>query len=658
MNLTRTRRATLTGALALATGCTVGLTSAPASAAPPSLPSTIALECPDLGRVVVHTHGSLAAATVDAGPVALAGAKVTASGAFGDVTDGTLSASALACAPVQLTGVRAGQVLGAGKTSTVGGASATLGAVTVQFGVSINADSVIASATNNPIKSSSVAQAVANDPAGYGPVEPFPSTWGMPGYLGSRGSIAAAYRAIGSRVIYSASSGTAKNVTASIVKVQIMATVMYQAQQAGRGLSSWEISQMVPMITQSDNGASSNLWNHVGGGPAVAKVLGLMGLRETVPGPGTYWGLTVTTAPDQVVLVDHFARANPVLSTTMRTYGLSLMRRVSSAQNWGVTAGPGTDNAVKNGWLPRADGWHVNSIGYLDDAPRAYVMAVLSQSPSASMSTLVARIEGASRLVWAHRAGVRGDWNGDGRADLAGVKNSRLVIWPSTGTRFGAPVTLGSGWSAMAWVGTPGDVNGDGITDVLAERRTDGHLLLYRGTGRLGGSTLGLAGPVDLGRGWGAFDRLITPGDVDADGRGDLLARLPNGVVYQYWVNASGAPRRVRTIATGWNTLVAILGSGDFNNDGRGDVIATARNANMYEYLSSGTRMSGAIGPVGSGWTGTFIASPGDVTGDGVSDLVRRAADGTCYLHNVLPGGKVTAGTPCGWSLAGYTWLF
>lgn len=224
-------------------------------------------------------------------------------------------------------------------------------------------------------------------------------------YLSTRrGAATVAVSAPGSTSVMTYTKSESHNVTASIVKVDIMATVMRRAQEAGRGLSSWERSQLKPMIRNSDNAAASRLWNYVGRGRAVARVNGLMGLRSTTMGPGGYWGLTVTTAPDQVQLVGHFSRSNAVLSSSNRTYGLSLMRSVSAGQNWGVTAGPPVGYvAVKNGWLPRTDGWHVNSDGYSSAAPRPYNISVLTHSTSASMATQVATINGVSRIIWSHQ---------------------------------------------------------------------------------------------------------------------------------------------------------------------------------------------------------------------------------------------------------------
>ena len=100
----------------------------------------------------------------------------------------------------------------------------------------------------------------------------------------------------------------------------------------------------------------------------------------TLPG----WGLTTTTALDEVRLVSKFAYPNTLLNSTDRNYGLGLMEHVEADQDWGVSAGvaPGATVALKNGWLPldltNYTNWQVDSIGWIHGNGRDYVLAVLS----------------------------------------------------------------------------------------------------------------------------------------------------------------------------------------------------------------------------------------------------------------------------------------
>jgi beta-lactamase class A len=177
--------------------------------------------------------------------------------------------------------------------------------------------------------------------------------------------------------------------TASIVKVEIMGTALQEAAAAGQALPEPEAALMRPMIENSDNDAATALLSDVGGPSAVARFDQSAGMDHTTPStlaliPGTSlpgWGLTTTTALDEVTLVSDFAYPNPVLGDASRGYGLSLMENIEADQAWGVSAGagPGTTVALKNGWLPvQAAKWQVDSIGWVSGHGRNYVLAVLT----------------------------------------------------------------------------------------------------------------------------------------------------------------------------------------------------------------------------------------------------------------------------------------
>ena len=162
------------------------------------------------------------------------------------------------------------------------------------------------------------------------------------------------------------------------MKVQILGTLLTQAQSAGHSLTQDEQSLATSMIEESDNDSATSLWNEVGAAPAVQSFDQSLGMSATVP--SVDWGLTVTTAADQITLLEHIVSANPVLSTASRQYIESLMESVTPSQAWGVSAGtaPGTTIALKNGWLPVSSGWEVNSIGWIDGSGRDYLIAVLT----------------------------------------------------------------------------------------------------------------------------------------------------------------------------------------------------------------------------------------------------------------------------------------
>lgn len=187
--------------------------------------------------------------------------------------------------------------------------------------------------------------------------------------------------------------------SASIVKVIILAALLRWHQEDGTRLSSWEQEQATLMITQSDNDAATDLWDEVGLS-RLQQFLDLAKMNETELGLGGYWGLTQVTAHDEMLLLELLTEANPVLSASSRSYELALMAQVIPSQRWGTPAGAPGDVTVqvKNGWLPDATGWHINSIGAFTGKKTNYMIAVLTDdNPSEQYG--IGTVQGVARPV-------------------------------------------------------------------------------------------------------------------------------------------------------------------------------------------------------------------------------------------------------------------
>lgn len=186
-------------------------------------------------------------------------------------------------------------------------------------------------------------------------------------------------RSTGAEAVYG---GGRRFHAASIIKADILATLLLQRQRSGTGLSSTDEALATRMIEASDDDAATTLWNLAGAASGVAAGDAELGLRHTTPGPGIYWGLTTTTVGDQLTLLRDLTAASSPLQAAGRGYELSLMRHVEAAQRWGVAAAasPGSVLAIKNGWLPDGSSrsWVINSIGALDHDHQRLLMVILS----------------------------------------------------------------------------------------------------------------------------------------------------------------------------------------------------------------------------------------------------------------------------------------
>jgi hypothetical protein len=224
----------------------------------------------------------------------------------------------------------------------------------------------------------------------------------MRAYLDTRvGDITIALYDVKTAATYLYRPGVAEQ-TASIVKVDILETLLHRYQESDSPLGAENEYLATLMIEDSDDDAATSLWDEVGGAPGISSYDDLLELDATVPNTEGYWGETMTTALDQVELVKHLVFANPVLDDASRAYALDLMRHVIPLDYWGITTGPtpGTLVAVKNGWVPIVAGnWQINSIGYVTGDGRSYVLAVLTNENPTEYNG-IETIDGISSRVW------------------------------------------------------------------------------------------------------------------------------------------------------------------------------------------------------------------------------------------------------------------
>ncbi|WLQ35975.1 VCBS repeat-containing protein [Streptomyces castrisilvae] len=286
------------------------------------------------------------------------------------------------------------------------------------------------------------------------------------------------------------------------------------------------------------------------------------------------------------------------------------------------------------------------------------------------------------------------DLNGDGYGDLMGRKpNGDTYLYRSTGAgTFRTRTADAFGWQKAAlFVGGGG--NPDFGKHQAVGTTTDGRWWWYdsKNNGQFYPRALrnivepglmrvvssldvdGLAEPLwvqdgqlyignhHFGGDWGGYDDLIGPGDLNDDGKGDLLARDTKGDLYLYRGNGLTEFEAKIKVGYGYGTYRHIVGAGDLTGDGRADVVAVAKDGTLYLYEGTGSATAPLKARVKIGYGFDIynkFAAPGDINGDGRADLIGVNGYGDLYRYTSTGTGQLTKRVQIGYGFNIYDGLY
>lgn len=273
------------------------------------------------------------------------------------------------------------------------------------------------------------------------------------------------------------------------------------------------------------------------------------------------------------------------------------------------------------------------------------------------------------------------DQNGDGRADLYARKRDGYVYTYSAtgGGKFGAPRRGGNGWDGTCFLIGAGTTQVYGKSQSIGIKSADQSWWKFENTangkyaepfeiawdpgtkpaagGRFSyatalhnrnhasfltqyGSKLSIAGRV-ASTSW-TYGTTVGPGDLTGDGKGDLLGMGEDGIL---WLHPGDGAYQTRLgarikVGAGWSPFRGnLFGAGDYSGDGRADLLALGTNG-LFLYKGTGTAARPFERPVKvaelrDNWSGyNLVVAPGDLDGDGKSDLVARDSAGDMWRYS------------------------
>ena len=240
------------------------------------------------------------------------------------------------------------------------------------------------------------------------------------------------------------------------------------------------------------------------------------------------------------------------------------------------------------------------------------------------------------------------DWNGDRVADLLAVNptvsSGALTLYAGTGqrdfqTRPAAFPTI-PGADLLRIVG---DVNADGYVDAVARDRTHNTLVLL-----LGQAGSKFAAPVQIGTGWNGFTLIEPAGDYDYDGVPDLLARDAGGGLFLYPLRSDLTFKPRMTLGAGWQSMLSVAGVGAFNGDANADIIGL-RASDHALVLFPGDGPNALQDSVVLKTAQNDLAQilgVGDYNGDRSADVLARSGDGRLWVYPGSSTGVLGARQP------------
>ena len=201
--------------------------------------------------------------------------------------------------------------------------------------------------------------------------------------------------------------------------------------------------------------------------------------------------------------------------------------------------------------------------------------------------------------------------------------DKQVYVLPTNGmTRFGAPTSLGTGWTPYDLTLLVPDVTGDGNADLIARTAADGVTQVRPGDG-----AGGFGQPIASFNSLAGHDLVTVAGDLDGDGHTDLVARDPATGRLDAYLGDGQSGFKVVQLGTSWGKYDVIDGPGDVNGDGRPDLVARGTEGAFYLLPGRGGVGFGDPARLGGTWQGyDTITGHGDFNGDGKVDLLVRAA--------------------------------
>jgi len=260
--------------------------------------------------------------------------------------------------------------------------------------------------------------------------------------------------------------------------------------------------------------------------------------------------------------------------------------------------------------------------------------------------TSVERLEFTDRTVVLDNA--QRTFSGNGTSDFLfrNANNGTVVIWEVTGAAQNSAAVAGGAPAEWTLVGT-GDLNGDGRDDMIW-RHDGGGVAGWLMNGSTATAVAMVGGAPNE---W----QIAGIGDFNFDGKDDFIWRNTNDGSVAVWL-MNGLTSTSQAIISGAPTSWAITAIADFDGDGRDDILLRNTDGTLARWTTDGVTQTGAaiVGYIPTEWA---FEGAGDFDGDGRADLIWRNDTGGIAMWRMdgdtQLGAQMIGAAPSDWNLAG-----
>lgn len=195
------------------------------------------------------------------------------------------------------------------------------------------------------------------------------------------------------------------------------------------------------------------------------------------------------------------------------------------------------------------------------------------------------------------------DMGGDDCNDLL-VRNSKgelrrytpacgKTVTPQTRSKL-----LGGGWNQYDVLTSPGDVGGDSQAELVARNATTGALYRYPRT-----YNEALAPRVQIPGSYKDYKKILGAGDLNGDRFGDLVLQDKSNRLWRMNGSSKGTFSAPVKISDSWGTTYnSVVAAGDLNGDGRADLLARDTSGTIWRIPGTGKGTFGSRVKIATGW--------------------------------------------------------